>query len=156
MKFAPSCGGVSIGNGRGMMMRLPHFRVRTLMLAVVVVALLTWGGMMGTRSYIYYRAAHNFGLLERGWRETAARSRLPAEFHVQCIKYYALLARKYRRAMWRPWLPVGPDPHAPGWDQWHEQVSREQAVNPDPSAPRGRAASRPKSVNTNVDAAAGR
>ena len=35
-------------------MRLPHFRVRTLMVAVGVVALLTWGAMMGFSSYRYY------------------------------------------------------------------------------------------------------
>ena len=47
-------------------MRLPHFRVRTLMLAVGVVALLVWVAMMGTRSYVYYRLAREYGANERG------------------------------------------------------------------------------------------
>ena len=54
---------------RGMNMRLPRFRVRTLMLAVGVVALLLWGAMMGLRSYDYYRLASYYGHQERGWRE---------------------------------------------------------------------------------------
>ena len=45
-------------------MRLPRFRVRTLMLAVGVVALLIWGAMLGTRSYVYYRLARTYGTYE--------------------------------------------------------------------------------------------
>jgi hypothetical protein len=116
-------------------MRLPHFRVRTLMLAVGVVALLVWGAMMGTRSYVYYRLAREFSAQERGWRENAARHRWRAEFGSQCAEYYALLVRKYRRAMWRPWMPVAPDPHAPGFDQWKEQESRAKEVASDPPPP---------------------
>ena len=98
-------------------MRMPRFRVRTLMLAVGVVALLVWGAMMGTRSYDYYRRARIFGEYERGWRKIAARDRGWAKFGSQCAEYYAPLVRKYRRAMWRPWMPVAPDPHAPGFDR---------------------------------------
>jgi hypothetical protein len=116
-------------------MRMPRFRVRTLMLAVGVVALLVWGAMMGTRSYDYYRRARIFGEYERGWREIAARDRGWAKFGSQCAEYYAPLARKYRRAMWRPWMPVAPDPHAPGFDQWKEQESRAKEVAPDPPPP---------------------
>ena len=32
-------------------MRLPRFRVRTLLVLVAVVAVLIWGSMMGARSY---------------------------------------------------------------------------------------------------------
>ena len=46
-------------------MRLPRFRARTLMIAVGVVALLIWGAMMGTRSYVYYRLARAYGTYER-------------------------------------------------------------------------------------------
>jgi hypothetical protein len=63
-----------------MIMRLPHFRVRTLMLAVGVVALLVWGAMMGTRSYVYFRLAREFSIQERGWRASTARDRGWAEF----------------------------------------------------------------------------
>jgi hypothetical protein len=116
-------------------MRLPRFRVRTVMIAVGVVALLVWGAMMGTRSYDYYRLAREFSTQERGWREIAARNRWPADFGRQCAEYYALLVQKYRRAMWRPWMPVAPDPHAPGFDQWLEQERRAKEVAPDPPPP---------------------
>src|SRR4051812_24297634 len=102
-------------------MRLPHFRVRTLMLAVGVMALLLWGAMMGTRSYVYYRLARDYGNYERSWRYIAARDRgnplharsVGVVWGPQIADYYAPLARKYRRAMWRPWLPVAPDPPSP-------------------------------------------
>src|SRR5215831_13459656 len=102
-------------------MRLPHFRVRTLMLAVAIVALLVWGGMIGTRSYVYYRLAREYGFQERAWRENAVRDRenpasarsVAAVWGLEIAEYYAPLVRKYRRAMWRPWAPVAPDPPAP-------------------------------------------
>ena len=99
-------------------MRLPRFRVRTLMIAVGVVALLVWGAIMGTRSYVYYRFARTYGTYERQWREMAVRDRgkprsIAAKWGPQIAEYYAPLARKYRRAMWRPWMPVAPDPPAP-------------------------------------------
>jgi hypothetical protein len=53
-----------------------------------------------------------------------------AQFGSQCADYYAQLAQKYRRAMWRPWMPVAPDPHAPGFDQWKEQASWAKEVAP--------------------------
>lgn len=102
-------------------MRLPRFRVRTLMIAVGVVALLIWGAMMGTRSYIYYTLARTYGTNERQWREMAVRDRgnptrlrsVAVRWGPQIAEFYAPLARKYRRAMWRPWMPVDPDPTAP-------------------------------------------
>ena len=47
-------------------MRTMRFRVRTLMAAVGVVALLIWGAMMGLRSYDYYRRASTYSLLDSG------------------------------------------------------------------------------------------
>jgi hypothetical protein len=108
----------------GAIMRLAHFRVRTLMIAVGVVALLVWGAMMASRSYDYYRRAREYGENERGWREIAARGRWDATFASECTEYFAQLAGKYRRSMWRPWTAVAPDPHAPGFDQWLEQERR--------------------------------
>jgi hypothetical protein len=83
-------------------MRLPRFRVRTLIIAVSAVALLGWGAMMGTQSYDSCRRAREYGAQERGWRETAAGDRGWAQFDSQCAEYYAQLARKHRGAMWRP------------------------------------------------------
>jgi hypothetical protein len=98
--------------------RLPRFRVRTLLIAVGVVALLFWGAMMGTRSYVHYRLASLYGAQGRRWREIAVRDlRNPASarsvaavWGLQIADDQAQLARKHRKAMWRPWTPVAPDP----------------------------------------------
>ena len=115
-------------------MRLPRFRVRTLMIAVGVLALLIWGAMLGARSYGYYRRAMEYGTQERGWRDILSRDIQPdqKQFHSDCVQYFTMLSAKYRKAMWRPWLPVGPDPHAPGYDQWVEQERRKKEVARDP------------------------
>ena len=55
----------SLVSSGGVQMRLPRFRVRTLMLGVGVLALLVWGAMMGTRSYHYYRLASFYSFEER-------------------------------------------------------------------------------------------
>jgi hypothetical protein len=136
---------VSSSESRETIMRLPNFRVRTLMIAVGLAALLIWVAMMAIRSYGYYRRATEFGAQERGWREIAARNDPPewSQFHSDCVQYFTQLSAKYRHAMWRPWLPVAPDPHAPGYDQWLEQERRAKRVAPNlppPSTPaRGRA-----------------
>lgn len=94
-------------------------RVRTLMIVVGVVALLIWGGMMGFRSYVYYRLASEYARQEGFWRKSAAEGRgkptreVGAVWGDQVADFYAPLATKYRRAMWRPWAPVAPDPPAP-------------------------------------------
>jgi hypothetical protein len=118
-------------------MRLPRFSVRTLLIAVSVVALLIWGAMMGARSYTFCRLAREYGANERGWREIASRNRQPEDkqFQSECVQYFALLAVKYRRAMWHPWSPVAPDPHAPGVNDWLEQESGAKKVITDPHTP---------------------
>lgn len=119
-------------------MRRPNFRVRTLMAAVVVAALLLWGATMGARSFRSYRLAREYEENERGWREIAARGRWDVNFAEECAEYYAPLARKHRRAMWRPWLPVAPDPHAPGYDLWVERERRAKEVAAGVPPPRNR------------------
>lgn len=102
-------------------MRRPNFRVRTLMLAVGMIALLLWGAMMGFRSFVYFRLATEYGRNERLWREMAVRDReipggkrsVAAVWGPEIADFYAPLAEKYRQAMWRPWSPVEPDPPAP-------------------------------------------
>jgi hypothetical protein len=103
------------------------------MIAVGLVALLIWGAKMGTFSYVYYRRAMYFELEERGWREAATEGRFKVDFCLQFVDYFARLSRKYRRGMWCPWLPIAPDPHAPGFDQWVEQERRVKEVGLDPS-----------------------
>ena len=116
-------------------MRTMRFRVRTLMAAVGLVAVLVWTAMMASRSYDYYRRASQYRLEERVWRASTARGDWPREVGSECAEYFAQLAQKYRRAMWRPWMPVAPDPHAPGYDQWIEQESRANGVARDPPPP---------------------
>jgi hypothetical protein len=109
-------------------MRLPRFRVRTLLVLVAAVAVLIWGSLTGLRSYGYYRRASFFASQEYGWRQIAARGRSDVNFASECAEYFARLTRKYRRATWRPWMPVAPDPHAPGYDQWLEQERQAKAA----------------------------
>ena len=120
-------------------MRFVHFRVRTLMLAVSVVALVLWGVMMGSRSYDFFRRARDYESQERGWRLIASRNREPEQkqFQSDCIVYFSRLSQKYRQAMWCPWRSVAPDPHAPGVDQWLEQErkAKELAADPSPAGP---------------------
>jgi hypothetical protein len=116
-------------------MRFPRMTTRRLMIVVAIAALVICGAMMGSRSYDYYRLARYYGDQERGWRESAARDRGWAKFGSHSAEYYAPLVRKYRRAMWRPWMPVAPDPHAPGYDQWVEQERRAKEAASDPPAP---------------------
>jgi hypothetical protein len=108
-------------------MRSLRFRVRTLMAAVGLVAVLLWAATMGLRSYVYYRLASNYSLQERVWRKGTARGDWPQEVGSERADYFAQLAGKYRRAMWRPWLPIAPDPPAPGVEAYLEQQRREAA-----------------------------
>ncbi|MGE3822124.1 MAG: hypothetical protein AB7I30_22140 [Isosphaeraceae bacterium] len=119
-------------------MRWRRVRVRALMAAVVVVALLLWGAMMAWRSIDYFGRARFYAAREAGWRESAARGRLPPEFYVECEAYFAGLSAKYRQAAWRPWSPVAPDPHAPGYDRWVEQERRAKSAASEPLPPDSR------------------
>jgi hypothetical protein len=112
-------------------MRLPRFRVRTLMIAVAAAGLLICGVTMVSRSLDYYRRARDFGRQEWGWRRIASQGDRDAKFVSECVNYFARLTAKYRRAIWRPWLPVAPDPHAPGFDMWLEQVLRAGRILPE-------------------------
>ena len=110
-------------------MRLPRFRVRTLMIVVGVVALLIWGAMLASRSYDYYRRE---GIRSPGAADGANRLEEPSA-RVEAISFgvrpvLRAVGAKYRQAMWRPWMPVAPDPHAPGYDQWLEQERRAKGV----------------------------
>jgi hypothetical protein len=98
-------------------MGLPRLRVRAYLLLVAVVALLVWGTMMGGLSYLYYRRARIYSIQERQWREIAQRDldqgntqTIAARWGMQIADHYAPLVRKYRRAMWRPWMSVDLEP----------------------------------------------
>jgi hypothetical protein len=117
-------------------MRVPRerFTVRTLMVAVAVVAILFGGvielprlwslrqqylgfaekygywetrlnGVVGIRQEITYYSLRQ----PRGSEPSPARlARMKAE-----ASYYARLRAKYERAAHRPWVPVAPDPAPP-------------------------------------------
>jgi hypothetical protein len=108
-------------------MQALRFRVRTLLAAVGLVAVLCWAAMMGLRSYVYHRLASHYSLEERVWRKSTARGDWRPEVGSERVDYFTQLAEKYRRAMWRPWLPVAPDPPAPGVEAYLEQQRREAA-----------------------------
>jgi hypothetical protein len=98
-------------------MRLPRLRVRTYMLLVGVVAVLLWGTMIGVRWYVYYRHATIYSFQERAWRENALRDlrqgntrTIAARSGLQIADHYGRLVRKYRRAMWRPWISIEFEP----------------------------------------------
>jgi hypothetical protein len=98
-------------------MRLPRLRVRTYMLLVGVVAQLFWAVMIGFRSYVHFQLAWTYSTQANDWREMAQRElsqgntrTVEAAWGLQSADYYAALARKHRRALWRPWISVDPDP----------------------------------------------
>jgi hypothetical protein len=87
------------------------------MLLVGVVAVLIWVAMMGLRSYDSFQRASFYSLQERYWRENAQQDiaegktqTIEAKWGLRTADYYATLVRKYRRAMWRPWVAVDYEP----------------------------------------------
>src|SRR5262245_48388973 len=101
-------------------MPLPRFRLRTLMIAVMVAAMALYRLHLSRlrRDYQAIAATH----VQRGqlfvltpvmhasrgltFRVAGSDSRRRQEYHAQ-------LRRKYERAARHPWLPVPPDPPAP-------------------------------------------
>ncbi len=94
-------------------MRWPRFRVRTLLVLVVLAGVSIGGCVLWQRSVEYRRRADGYadpgyiGFMT-GWS--------PAEverYNVARKAYFAEMARKYDRAARYPWLPVAPDPPPP-------------------------------------------
>ena len=92
-----------------MPMRLPTYRVRTLMMAFVLVALLMWGTRLGWRAFQYDQTFRYCSQQERGWLSIAVRRQADlaiagkadpgmANFAAKCAEYYAGLRQKYRQA----------------------------------------------------------
>jgi hypothetical protein len=106
-------------------MRAPHFRVRTMMIAIVVLALLLWGGMLATRSITYsfwasgvaqkrdaYRADIQ-ALERRAGKGLTARDAELLAYGRRMVQYLDRQHARYERAVHHPWLPVEPDPPVP-------------------------------------------
>jgi len=118
-------------------MRLPRFRLRTLLVAVAIAGLVCGGEVMRQRRTTFLERAAYHARLEREDLESAAhfafwaRRLPPNEVMHRRLKGgsedyhdYALdsshtaevnrrLRLKYERAARHPWLPVPPDPHEP-------------------------------------------
>jgi hypothetical protein len=87
------------------LMNLPRFRIRMLMIAVAMVA-------FGLATIVFYRRSQNF---------TSRAQDHEVAFVISCttpeyVSFHSALAEKYRRAARYPWLPVEPDPPEPRWE----------------------------------------
>ncbi len=104
-------------------MKLPRFRVRTLMIAVAVVGL-TLGGLAGLVRMEQRR--QSFRALARNHQRQEIVNRLTlvglvahrapkadTERHRTLAEYHRALNQKYTRAASYPWLQVAPDPPEP-------------------------------------------
>ena len=78
-------------------MRLPRMTTRRWMIVVAVAALLTGWFVLARRSAHYRREA-----LYHSWAAARAASR-EHDYHYRLVK-------KYKRAAYRPWFPLDPDP----------------------------------------------
>ena len=114
-------------------MQLPRFRLRTLMLAVAIVAIVLrlapLRAEMNRRSDFYrQRAAYHAALAaahriagktqelraDRSKEDAdAARHREGAAASAKVAAYHAGMRDKYNRVARYPWLPVEPDPQSP-------------------------------------------
>ena len=115
--------------GEGSALRRPRFRLRTLLVAVAVAALVLGAGMMRLRQLFLRRTAAYHEQVERlqaakvraiedlaraaTTPEGAAQVRADAVFEARIGGYHARLKQKYRRLSDRPWLLVPPDPPPP-------------------------------------------
>jgi hypothetical protein len=116
-------------------MGLPRFRLRALMIAVAILALLAFGESMRRRRGRYRVLAEYHALSERSYamfarmyRETlpfptdepgaalSPAARAKAERAEAGGAYHAAMRRKYEHAARSPWLPVEPDPPPPAPD----------------------------------------
>jgi hypothetical protein len=108
-------------------MRLPRFRIRTLMIAVAVVAI-PLGAMVAVAerrqrfmrmATAHWRATVAVQILENGTANGVVEHYLdargvPLGAQQQARdKWHETMAEKYRQAARRPWLPVPPDPPEP-------------------------------------------
>ncbi|MHC5539080.1 hypothetical protein ACYOEI_12750 [Singulisphaera rosea] len=102
---------------------MPKFRIRTLMIAVVVLAL-AFGGLvtlqrMATRMQRYRVLAREHQRLEVVNRLTSqglvmnGATKPGVERHNVLAEYHHVLNLKYEFAFRHPWLPVPPDPPEP-------------------------------------------
>jgi hypothetical protein len=99
-------------------MRLPRFRLRTLMIAVAVAAVATGGEVMRRRSVHSRKQARYYADLVRIAPMFHLSREMPPEqawrYRQAQIRWWQQMARKYERAARYPFLSVAPDPPPPG------------------------------------------
>jgi hypothetical protein len=106
-------------------MRRLNFRLRTLLMAVALAALLLWGGMLAIRSATYAFFANGVAKKQAAYQadilameRRAAKGLTPKEaaqlaFGHRMMEYLARQQARYERAARSPWLPTKPDPLPP-------------------------------------------
>ena len=106
-------------------MKLPRLTVRSLMIAVAIVAILAGGKMEGDRRSVRFRrlwAEHSLVMepnIDKVKESLALRPGDRSDWAVEARKavarteYHGKLVVKYDLAARYPWLPVWPDPPEP-------------------------------------------
>jgi hypothetical protein len=99
------------------MMRVPRFRIRTLMIAVAAVAVFVAFGVTLHRRSTRFRQLADFHVraASRIEEELAVQSvgQVNAAATLDVVHWHDSLYFKYTRAANRPWLPVAADPPEP-------------------------------------------
>lgn len=90
-------------------MKLPRFRIRTMMILIALCAIACLPAVVAEREERFrrlmrYHKSRQFAVDDQPIPPPISRER--AEWHWR-------MEEKYRRAADRPWLPVKPDPPAP-------------------------------------------
>jgi hypothetical protein len=100
-------------------MRRPRMTMRGLMIAVVVLTALIWGGTLWQRAGLYRWKSHFHSQMERSsviavieGPAAADRDEL-ARMTGAWRDHHAALRHKYESAAARPWVSVPPDPPQP-------------------------------------------
>src|SRR3954453_17338726 len=89
-----------------------RFKLHTLMLAVVAVAVALWVGLLVRRGAIY-RTISTQHAFEAADLETCVGYADPEGIVRKRVRYHARLRDKYLRASRRPWLILDDDPPIP-------------------------------------------
>jgi hypothetical protein len=98
-------------------MRPPRFRLRSLLIAVAILATLLGVGVKLRRDAAQYDRLSRRHSGEAGAWELRLAGRVVGPSQARAIlgraHWHDAMAEKYRRAAARPWLPVAPDPPPP-------------------------------------------
>jgi hypothetical protein len=96
-------------------MKLPRFRLRTLMVAVAIFAIVFGSIVLRQRAERFRQLAESNGMRRfvTGDSEVWIWVERPVDVSPLWFEWRRALAEKYERAARYPWLPVPPDPPEP-------------------------------------------